>query len=149
MGETLEFPFPYTLTNNGIITIYGTINNRSKIINNRTIQNYGTIINNINGIITNNNGTIENYGSIKNYNVEILNVSQNPVEQIPTPTPTPAPNNQITPTSTPSAPVPTPAPRTAVWGSMFTNNAQVYYKSHTVSSGGGTVRNNRHTSRRT
>ena len=32
---------------------------------------------------------------------------------------------------------------------MFTNNAQVYYKPHTVSSGGGTVRNHRSVSRRT
>ena len=32
---------------------------------------------------------------------------------------------------------------------MFTNNAQVYYKPHTVSSGGGTVRNQRFVSRRT
>ena len=32
---------------------------------------------------------------------------------------------------------------------MFSNNAQVYYKPHTVSSGGGTVRNQRSVSRRT
>jgi|UniRef100_A0A6C0M1P2 hypothetical protein len=32
---------------------------------------------------------------------------------------------------------------------MFSNNAQVYYKPHTVSSGGGTVRNHRAMSRRT
>jgi len=64
------------------------------------------------------------------------------------------------PTSTPSVPtvptvptVPAPSvpnlPISAAFGGMFSNNAQVYYKSHTVSSGGGTVRNNRAISRRT
>ncbi len=44
-----------------------------------------------------------------------------------------------------------PPPRKIVSASvgMFTNNALVYYKPHTVSSGGGTVRNHRSVSRRT
>ena len=38
-----------------------------------------------------------------------------------------------------------------VWGSLFTNNAQVYYKSHSLSpgSGGSGVRNCRHKKRTT
>jgi hypothetical protein len=46
---------------------------------------------------------------------------------------------------------PTPIPRPPVWGSLFTNNAQVYYQSHTLStgSGGSGVRNCRHKSRKT
>ena len=42
-------------------------------------------------------------------------------------------------------------PRPLVWGSLFTNNAQVYYKSHSLStgSGGSGVRNVRHKARKT
>ena len=42
-------------------------------------------------------------------------------------------------------------PRPLVWGSLFTNNSQVYYKSHSLStgSGGSGVRNVRHKQRRT
>ena len=42
-------------------------------------------------------------------------------------------------------------PRPLVWGSLFTNNAQVYYKSHSLSagSGGSGVRNVRHKKRKT
>jgi hypothetical protein len=42
-------------------------------------------------------------------------------------------------------------PRPLVWGSLFTNNAQVYYKSHSLStgSGGSGVRNVRHKQRKT
>lgn len=45
----------------------------------------------------------------------------------------------------------TPPPRALVWGSLFTNNAQVYYKSHSLSagSGGSGVRNVRHKKRKT
>jgi len=41
--------------------------------------------------------------------------------------------------------------RPLVWGSLFTNNAQVYYKSHSLStgSGGSGVRNVRHKQRKT
>ena len=51
---------------------------------------------------------------------------------------------------TPPAP-PTPPPRLASMGSLFTNNAQVYYKPHSLSTGGGGsgVRNCRHKQRRT
>jgi len=46
---------------------------------------------------------------------------------------------------------PPPNPRPLVWGSLFTNNAQVYYKSHSLSagSGGSGVRNVRHKKRKT
>ena len=46
---------------------------------------------------------------------------------------------------------PPPNPRPLVWGSLFTNNAQVYYKSHSLStgSGGSGVRNVRHKQRKT
>lgn len=42
-------------------------------------------------------------------------------------------------------------PRPVVWGSLFTNNAQVFYKSHSLStgSGGSGVRNVRHKQRKT
>jgi hypothetical protein len=40
-------------------------------------------------------------------------------------------------------------PRPLVWGSLFTNNAQVYYKSHSLSTGSGGVRNVRHKQRKT
>jgi hypothetical protein len=42
-------------------------------------------------------------------------------------------------------------PRPLVWGSLFTNNSQVYYKSHSLSTGGGGsgVRNVRHKQRKT
>ncbi len=42
-------------------------------------------------------------------------------------------------------------PRPPVWGSLFTNNAQVYYQPHTLStgSGGSGVRNCRHKQRKT
>jgi hypothetical protein len=41
--------------------------------------------------------------------------------------------------------------RSLAWGSLFTNNAQVYYKSHSLStgSGGSGVRNVRHKQRKT
>jgi hypothetical protein len=44
-----------------------------------------------------------------------------------------------------------PPTRALVWGSLFTNNAQVYYKSHSLSagSGGSGVRNVRHKKRKT
>lgn len=44
-----------------------------------------------------------------------------------------------------------PPPRPLAWGSMFTNNAQVYYKPHSLStgSGGSGVRNVRHKQRKT
>lgn len=44
-----------------------------------------------------------------------------------------------------------PPPRPLVWGSLFTNNAQVFYKSHSLStgSGGSGVRNVRHKQRKT
>ena len=44
-----------------------------------------------------------------------------------------------------------PPPRPPVWGSLFTNNAWVYYQSHSLStgSGGSGVRNYRHKQRRT
>ena len=46
---------------------------------------------------------------------------------------------------------PPPTSRPLVWGSLFTNNAQVYYKSHSLStgSGGSGVRNVRHKQRKT
>jgi hypothetical protein len=46
---------------------------------------------------------------------------------------------------------PPPPPRPLAWGSMFTNNAQVYYKPHSLStgSGGSGVRNVRHKQRKT
>jgi hypothetical protein len=46
---------------------------------------------------------------------------------------------------------PPPPTRPLVWGSLFTNNAQVYYKSHSLStgSGGSGVRNVRHKQRKT
>lgn len=49
------------------------------------------------------------------------------------------------------APPPPQPPRPLAWGSMFTNNAQVYYKSHSLStgSGGSGVRNVRHKQRKT
>ncbi len=52
----------------------------------------------------------------------------------------------VYPYTAPSAP-----PRPLVWGSLFTNNAQVYYKSHSLSagSGGSGVRNVRHKKRKT
>ena len=68
----------------------------------------------------------------------------NGIESLMFPDPAPVP----APTPVP-APAPTPHNNSAVWGSMFTNNAQVYYKPHTVSTGGGTVRNSRYISRRT
>ena len=48
------------------------------------------------------------------------------------------------------APAP-PAPRRMYMGSLFTNNAQVYYKSNSLStgSGGSGVKNSRHKQRRT
>ena len=48
-------------------------------------------------------------------------------------------------------PPPTPPPRPLVWGSLFTNNAQVYYQSHSLStgSGGSGVKNCRHKQRKT
>jgi hypothetical protein len=44
-----------------------------------------------------------------------------------------------------------PPPRSLVWGSLFANNAQVYYKPHTIStgSGGSGVRNCRIKARKT
>ena len=50
----------------------------------------------------------------------------------------------------PYTPPQTP-PRPLVWGSLFTNNAQVYYQSHSLStgSGGSGVRNCRHKQRKT
>ena len=49
------------------------------------------------------------------------------------------------------SPSPSSGPRALVWGSLFTNNAQVYYKSHSLSpgSGGSGVRNVRHKKRKT
>ena len=46
---------------------------------------------------------------------------------------------------------PQPPPRPLVWGSLFTNNAQVYYQPHSLStgSGGSGVRNCRHKQRKT
>ena len=46
---------------------------------------------------------------------------------------------------------PAPAPHRFYMGSLFTNNAQVYYKSNSLSTGGGGsgVRNSRHKQRRT
>ena len=46
---------------------------------------------------------------------------------------------------------PAPAPRRMYMGSLFTNNAQVYYKSNSLStgSGGSGVKNSRHKQRRT
>jgi hypothetical protein len=67
--------------------------------------------------------------------------STDTIQSVPTPTPS-------VPTPPPSVPTPT-VPISAAYGGMFSNNAQVYYKSHTVSSGGGTVRNSRAISRRT
>jgi len=61
------------------------------------------------------------------------------VPTVPAPTPTPT----VTTVPAPTVPI------SAAYGGMFSNNAQVYYKSHTVSSGGGTVRNSRAISRRT
>ena len=48
-------------------------------------------------------------------------------------------------------PPPQTPPRPLVWGSLFTNNAQVFYKSHSLStgSGGSGVRNVRHKQRKT
>ena len=48
-------------------------------------------------------------------------------------------------------PPPPPPPRLPVWGSLFTNNAWVYYQSHSLStgSGGSGVRNYRHKQRKT
>jgi hypothetical protein len=75
----------------------------------------------------------------------IQSVPTNPPISVPTSTPSaPTPS-----APTPSAPVPNPPRISAAFGGMFSNNAQVYYKSHTVSSGGGTVRNSRAISRRT
>lgn len=71
---------------------------------------------------------------------EIMFASTNTIQSVPTPAPT-------VPT-VPTVPTPT-VPISAAYGGMFSNNAQVYYKSHTVSSGGGTVRNSRAISRRT
>ena len=75
----------------------------------------------------------------------------------PTPTPNGGPYNTGTelvnigtywvyPYTAPPAPT-----RPPVWGSLFTNNAQVYYQSHTLStgSGGSGVRNCRHKARKT
>jgi hypothetical protein len=47
-------------------------------------------------------------------------------------------------------PIQTP-PRPLVWGSLFTNNAWVYYQPHSLSvgSGGSGVRNCRHKARKT
>ena len=73
---------------------------------------------------------------------EIMFASTNTIQSVPT-VPTPAPT-----VPTPTVPTPT-VPISAAYGGMFSNNAQVYYKSHTVSSGGGTVRNSRAISRRT
>jgi hypothetical protein len=70
-------------------------------------------------------------------------VPTNPPIYVPTPS---APTSSV---PTPSAPTPNPPIISSAFGGMFSNNAQVYYKSHTVSSGGGTVRNNRAISRRT
>jgi hypothetical protein len=44
-----------------------------------------------------------------------------------------------------------PPPRPLVWGSLFTNNAWVYYQPHSLSvgSGGSGVRNCRHKARKT
>jgi hypothetical protein len=49
------------------------------------------------------------------------------------------------------APTPAPTPHRFYMGSLFTNNAQVYYKSNSLSTGGGGsgVRNSRHKQRRT
>ena len=51
----------------------------------------------------------------------------------------------------PTPPAPAPAPRRMYMGSLFTNNAQVYYKSNSLStgSGGSGVKNSRHKQRRT
>jgi len=75
-----------------------------------------------------------------------------PAPSVPTPTPAPTVPAPSVPTPTPAPTVPAPAPAvpiSAAFGGMFSNNAQVYYKSHTVSSGTGTVRNSRAISRRT
>ena len=50
----------------------------------------------------------------------------------------------------PSA-IPTPPSRVLSMGSLFTNNAQVYYKPHSLSTGGGGsgVKNSRHKQRKT
>jgi hypothetical protein len=47
----------------------------------------------------------------------------------------------------PKPPIPTPTPRRFTL--QFTNNAMVYYKSHSLSIGGGSVRNARHKKRKT
>lgn len=75
----------------------------------------------------------------------------------PTPTPNGGPYNTGTVLANigtywvyPYTPPQTP-PRPLVWGSLFTNNAWVYYQSHSLStgSGGSGVRNYRHKQRRT
>jgi hypothetical protein len=78
----------------------------------------------------------------------IQSAPTNPPMYVPTSTPS-VPTNTPTYVPTPSAPAPNPPRISAAFGGMFSNNAQVYYKSHTVSSGGGTVRNSRAISRRT
>ncbi len=58
----------------------------------------------------------------------------------------------VYPSVDPPPPTTTPTPpRPLAWGSMFTNNAQVYYKPHSLStgSGGSGVRNVRHKQRKT
>jgi hypothetical protein len=83
---------------------------------------------------------------------QIMFASTDTIQSVPTPAPTvpaPAPAPSV-PTPAPTVPTPAPAiPISAAFGGMFSNNAQVYYKSHTVSSGTGTVRNSRAISRRT
>ena len=51
----------------------------------------------------------------------------------------------------PTPPAPTPTLNRFHMGSLFTNNAQVYYKTHSLSTGGGGsgVKNSRHKQRRT
>jgi hypothetical protein len=86
---------------------------------------------------------------------QIMFASTDTIQSVPTPAPTvPAPSvptpAPTVPTPAPTVPAPAPAvPISAAFGGMFSNNAQVYYKSHTVSSGTGTVRNSRAISRRT
>jgi hypothetical protein len=78
----------------------------------------------------------------------LMFASTDTIQSVPTPT-VPAPTVPTVPAPTvPTVPAPT-VPISAAYGGMFSNNAQVYYKSHTVSSGGGTVRNSRAISRRT
>jgi len=90
--------------------------------------------------------------------IELWMVYKNEGGENPTQNGGPYPaGTQLNPTGTywvyPYTPPQTPTliPRPPVWGSLFTNNAQVYYKSHSLStgSGGSGVRNVRHKKRNT